>query len=400
MKRQFSTAALVAPMMFAYFVMGFMDIVGISTSYITADFADRYPMEVFGFVPTALFLWFLILAVPTGIAMNHFGRKNIVLASMLFTLVGVIVPIVYYSFVGCMVAFALMGIGNTMLQVSINPLLSNVVSGKQMTSTMTIGQFCRSLCSLSGPYIALAAVSVTGQWHYVFAIYALITLAATLWLLLTPVPREQLCDNLSVSATFSLLKDPYIVMLFVAMMAFLGVDIGTNTESAQLLMWRLGLDPLDSQSVQQVGYAPVPYFACRIVGALTGVWILSRYNNVKYFRLCCAMLMCSVAGLMIVPQQWLILTFIGIIGFACSSMFPIILYAAMKRYPGRSNEVSGLMITAICGGAVVTPLMSFAARLSGSREGSLAVLLVMSIYLLFTSVILRTEARSTSIEDC
>ena len=369
-------------MLFCYFVMGFMDLVGISTSYVQADFSADYPVEVFGFLPTALFVWFILLGVPTASLMNRIGRKNTVLLSMVFTFVAMIIPVVWYSFVSCIVAFALLGVGNTVLQVSINPLLSNVVEGRNMTGVMTVGQFCRSLCSLSGPFIASAAARYLGDWRYVFAIYAGITLISALWLGFISVPRETQVVSTSVRDTFALLGNGKILMLFFAMMVFLGVDIGTNTESAQLLMQRLGLDASSAQSVARVSHAPMPYFFCRLVGALAGVWILARIDSVKYFRICAVVMSLAILGLMFASGEILILCLIGVIGLTCSSIFPIILYAAMEEVAGRENEVSGLMITAICGGAVVAPAMSYAVKLCGGNHvAALVVLLLCAVYL-------------------
>ena len=153
MKKQ-SVILLLLPMLLSYFVMGFMDVVGISTSYVQADFGDRMPAEVFGFLPSVVFFWFLVLSIPAAVMMNRIGRKNTVLVSMAFTAVGVMMPWVFYGFVPTLVGFALLGIGNTILQVGINPLISNVVSGGHMTGTLTWGQVFRSVCSLSGPFIA------------------------------------------------------------------------------------------------------------------------------------------------------------------------------------------------------------------------------------------------------
>ncbi len=382
----------VAPMMFCYFVMGFMDLAGISTSYVQADFSGAYPAEVFGFLPTALLVWFLFLGVPSAWLMNVMGRKNTVLLSMAFTFAGLITPLVHYSFVSCITGFALMGIGNTVLQVSINPLLTNVVEQRDMTGIMTVGQFCRSLCSLSGPYIASTAARIWGDWRLVMALYAGLTLLSAAWLSFESVPRETKTPASSVSGTFRLLGDRTTLMLFFAMMAFIGVDIGTNTESAQLLMQRLGLNASLPESVARVSHAPMPYFFCRLTGAVAGVWILTRMDAVRYFRICTAVMAASVAALMISVSETAILCLTGIIGLTCSSIFPILLNEAMLRHESRKNEISGLMITAICGGAFVTPAMSYAVRFcSGSHAGALGVLLLCALYLCAVSFTLRVK---------
>ena len=98
-----------------------------------------------------VFLGFLRLSVPVALAMNRVGRKRTVQISNVITIVGMLIPFVSYNFATCMVAFALLGIGNTILQVSLNPLLTNVVSGESLTSSLTAGQVVKAVSVRSSP---------------------------------------------------------------------------------------------------------------------------------------------------------------------------------------------------------------------------------------------------------
>lgn len=378
------------PMLLCYFVMGFMDVVGISASYVQADFGDRMPAEVFGFLPSVVFFWFLFLSIPTAMMMNRIGRKNTVLLSMVFTAVGVMIPYVLYGFVSTLFGFALLGIGNTILQVGINPLISNIASGGRMTSAMTWGQVFRSVCSLSGPFIAGFAARTLDNWRLVFLIYGLITVLTAVWLLLTPVEREQKQASTSFRAAFSLLADKRILMLFAAMMAFIAIDIGTNIQAPRLLMERLGLDPNLTESVTRTSHAATPYFACRLIGALAGAFILAKWDALKYFRINVAVMLSAFVGLMFVQGEVAVLVLVGVVGLACSSLFPVILSLAMQLATARANEVSGLMITAICGGAVVPPLMSYAVKFGGGYQiWAVAVLALVALFLNFAGASLK-----------
>ena len=379
---------MLLPMLMGYFVMGFMDVVGISTSYVQADFAGRMPAEVFGFLPSVVFFWFLLLAIPTAAAMNRIGRKNTVLVSMVFSFAGVLLPYVIYDFWSVMTGFALLGIGNTILQVGINPLISNVVSGDRMTSTLTVGQVFKAVCSLSGPFVAGFAARTFGDWRLVFPIYAAVTALTAMWLLLTPIEREKTnSDGMSFRAAFSLLGDGRIRILFFAMMAFVAVDIGINTEAPRLLMERLGLDPSLTASVSRTSHAAMPYFACRLAGALAGAFLLARFDALKYFRINVAVLLAALAALMFVQGEMAILVLVGMVGLAVSSLFPVIMSLAMGASPGRENEVSGLMITAICGGAGISPVMSYAVKLGGGFQvWALVALAAVALFLNFAGL--------------
>ena len=271
------------PVLFGFFVMGFCDIVGISSDYVQRSF-NWSPMMT-GFVPSMVFVWFLFLGIPIGNRMNKWGRKNTVLVSMVITIVGMILPLLAYDGVTCMVAYALLGIGNAILQVSLNPLLNNVITNKAfLTSSLTVGQVIKAASSLVGPEIVLLAVHYWGmdKWYYCFPILGFITLLSTVWLIATPIERERNVvsnSDLSMRNTFALLKDRTILLLFLGIFFIVGVDVATNFISSKLMSIRFGW------SDEQVKFAPQVYFLSRTIGALLGAFLLTRIAEMKYFRI-------------------------------------------------------------------------------------------------------------------
>lgn len=190
-----SSSVKVLPVLFGFFVMGFCDVVGIATSYVKQDFG--LSETVAGFIPSMVFIWFLLISVPSAMWMNRVGRKTMVQLSNAVTFVGMLIPFVHYSFASCMAGFVLLGVGNTMLQVSLNPLLTNVVSGARLTSMLTAGQVIKAVSSFCGPFIAAFAVSVFGEWRYLFPIFAAVTLLSMIWLMFTDVKREAVSSGTS-----------------------------------------------------------------------------------------------------------------------------------------------------------------------------------------------------------
>lgn len=366
------------PVLFGFFIMGFCDVVGISTSYVKQDFG--LSETVAGFLPSMVFLWFLLLSVPTAIVMNKIGRKRTVLVSMFVTIVGMLIPFVSYNIVTCMVAFALLGIGNAILQVSLNPLLSNVVKGDALTSSLTVGQVIKAVSSFCGPFIAAFAAASLGNWQFLFPIFAAITVVSTLWLFSTSIEEEnETGKSSSIGATFSLLKDKKILLLFLGIVFVVGTDVGMNTVTPKLLMERCGL------SVEEAGFGSSFYFAFRTIGALIGAILLARMNEMKYYRIHILVAIAAMAVLFFMQGQFAILAMVGIIGFACSSIFPIIYSMAIKARPEKANEISGLMITGVFGGAVIPPLMGIATDMIGSQAGSLIVISLSIGYLIYCS---------------
>ena len=315
----------IVPIMFGFFVMGFCDIVGFTSDYVQHSF-DWSP-AVTGFVPSMVFIWFLFLGIPVGGLMNRWGRKRTVLLSMAVTIVGMMLPLVAYNSFTCMAAFALLGIGNAILQVSLNPLLSNVVTeGRLLTSTLTLGQVIKALSSLLGPEIVLIATLYFGDehWYYCFPILGAVTLLSALWLMLTPIKREAASDStLSMGDSFGLLKDKTILMLFLGIFFVVGVDVSTNYIASKLMVSRF------AWIQEEAKIAPQIYFFSRTVGALLGAVLLARFSEIKYFRVNIVACVAAIAVLVAIDDATVNLACIGAIGFFASSIFSIIYSMAL-----------------------------------------------------------------------
>lgn len=378
------------PVLFGFFVMGFCDIVGISSDYVQRTFGWS-PMMT-GFVPSMVFIWFLFLGIPVGNRMNRWGRKNTVLLSMAITVVGMALPLLVYNSVTCIVAYALLGIGNAILQVSLNPLLNNVITDKRLlTSSLTAGQVIKAISSLVGPEIVLIAVAHFGddKWYYCFPILGAITLLSGFWLMATPIEREKessSANSLSISDTFSLLKDRTILLLFLGIFFIVGVDVATNFISSKLMAARF------DWTTDQVKFAPQVYFFSRTVGALLGTFLLARIAEMKYFRVNIIACVVSLIVLIAVDNAMVNIVCIGLVGFFASSVFSIIYSMALQARPDKANQISGLMITAIAGGGVVTPFIGFAIGTMGIISG-VFVTLACVLYLTYCAFGIKVHSR-------
>lgn len=372
------------PVMFGFFIMGFCDIVGISSDY--AQKAFGWSSAMTGFIPSMVFIWFLFLGIPVGVWMNKWGRKNTVLLSMGVTVIGMALPLIAYTASTCMIAYAFLGIGNAVLQVSLNPLLTNVVSDRKwLTSSLTAGQLIKALSSLIGPEIVLLAVHYFGHgdtrlWYYCFPILGGITLLSGLWMMVTPIPREKMEHQTAASSfgeTFALLKDRTILLLFLGIFFVVGVDVATNYISSKLMVVRFGW------VADQAKFAPQVYFLSRTVGAFLGVFLMTKIAGITYFRwniLGCIAVLCVLA--LAEQSASLNLICIGGIGFLCSCIFSIIYSMAMQARPEKANEISGLMITAIAGGGAVTPVIGLVTT-ENSMVGGIFVIMACAFYLTY-----------------
>lgn len=372
-----SSLKIVCPILFGFFVMGFVDVVGVSSSYVKNDFGLSDSLA--NLIPMMVFLWFALFSIPTGIIMGKIGKRNTVAISLVLTAAAMLMPLFFYDFTLVLVGFALLGIGNTMLQVALNPMVAYVVSPHKLTSILTLGQFIKAISSFLGPILASAAAASFGNWKLIFAVYAVTSIISTLWLL-TTVPSSEKSAALPATfgSTLSLFKDKYITLLFFCILCIVGIDVGLNTAIPKLLMAKTGA------TMNQCILGTSIYFAARTAGAFFGTFLLARCSPLRFLKYSITIAIIGLILLMILPTYMLMAVMIVIVGFFCSNIFSIIFSFALQHKPDRDNEISALMIMGVSGGAVVMPLMGGLSDAFGQVAG-ISVLLVCMLYIAFAS---------------
>ena len=367
----------ILPVMFGFFIMGFVDIVGVSTSYVKNEFAGMNDTMV-NLISLSCFLWFFLLSIPTGMLMNRIGRKKTVLLSFALHVAAMIVPLAAYDFTAVLIAFALIGIGNTLMQVSLNPLVTNVIAGDKLTGTLTLGQFVKAVSSFLGPIIAAAVTGSILGWKMIFPIYAAISLLALVWLWLTPIAEQKVASaDISIGHTFSLLKDKYIVAFFIGILVLVGVDVGMGITFPKLLMERCNLPLTDA------GMGNSVYFFARTVGAFLGGILLMKLPERKFFAASVFVALAGLAGMIFLHGLWSILACVAVFGIGYANLFSIIFSISMQRVPERANEVSALLIVGVAGGAVIPPVLGVITDAFGSQGAAIIALSVVWLYLVF-----------------
>ena len=376
-----SIALQLVPIMLAFFAMGAVDLVGTASNYVKEDFGLED--KTANLLPFMVFIWFFFFSIPTGLLMNKIGRRKTVLLSLVVTALALLVPLVGYTFTLMLVSFSLLGIGNTLMQVSLNPLIANIVSEDKLTSTLTLGQFVKAIASFLAPLIAGKAALMFGDWKLLFPIYAFVTVLSLALLGFSNIEEKPLVGKQSSFADcFRLLGKWQILLLFFGIMAHVGIDVGTNTTAPRILMERIS-----GMSIEDAGFATMIYFVGRTLGCFSGTFILARFSNHKFFIISVLCMALSVVGLFFVTDLTLIYICIGMIGFGNSNIFPIIFSKALQSMPDKNNEVSGLMITGIAGGAIFLLPMGVCSDALQSQVGAIIVMTALIGYLFFLSPI-------------
>lgn len=433
---QSSVMAAMIPIMFCFFSMGFVDLCGVCSNQLKTDF--KLTDSQANLVPTLTFVWFFICSVPVSLLMNKIGRKNTVIVSMIITCVAMVVPMFTGSYYGLVVAFSIVGIGNVFLQTSLNPLVSNVVSPQHLASTMTFGQFIKAFVGITGPLIlgwCLATGSIATMyennppenalpestasaleagnqppafapadtvekataastsvlpnfglsWRAMFPYYGIIGLIA-LFLIWRVHIHEEKPDKVSgFMECIRLLGDGFVLCCFIAIICHVGIDVGTNTTAPRFLeeVW-----PGQPNSVYL--FACTVYFIARMISCLLGAWLL-RIMPPKLFFLCSVILV--GVGLILLwtsPSRTMVYISVILIALGNSNLFSVAFSQALNRRPNEGNEVSGLMIMGVSGGAIIPPAMGIASDAFKSQGGAVIVLMLSCAFLLFYTFLIKS----------
>ena len=364
------------PVLMSFFVMSFCDLVGVGADRVKQDF--HLSNTLAQLLPSAVFLWFLLLSVPVGVWQDRLGKKKVLNLGILLTAAGLFVPLVYYSFPAILMAFALLGIGNTIVQVAANPLLVDVVPDARRSSFLSFSQFVKALGSMVAAPLAGWLAARYGDWKWVFLVFGIVSIITALWLAAVPIEESrQQQQRASVASSFKLLGHRYISMMVLGIFLLVGVDVGINSLSGQYL-----LANGTPQALAESGRSF--YFFGKMLGTFGGALLLTRLTAQRFLLNSSLAGLLSLAALLLVPAGIPSMAIIFLAGLGLANIFPLIFSLCVERLPDRANEISGLVIMAVTGGAVLPLLTGWVSDMFSLTAGML-VIVVCTIYFLILS---------------
>lgn len=369
----------IVALMLCFFSMGFVDLVGIASNYVKADL--QLSDSVANIFPSLVFFWFLIFSVPTGMLMNRIGKYKTVLLSLAVTVVSLMLPLFGNGFSLMFISFSLLGIGNTIMQVSLNPLMAVVAGEKNLAAQLTFGQFVKAIASFLAPYLAMwGATQVIPSfglgWRALFAVYFIVAIISALCLWSAEVNENKTeVNRSSFLQCLSLLKRKIVLLTFLGIMCHVGIDVGTNTTAPRIFIERLGV------TLNDAAFATSLYFVFRTIGCLTGSLILRIVKSRTFFLISVALMISAMALLTVADNKLMLYTGVALVGYGNSNIFSICFANALTAMPQKQNEVSGLMIMGLFGGTVFPIVMGLASDAIG-QTGAVAVMAICVFYLL------------------
>jgi MFS transporter, FHS family, L-fucose permease len=368
----------ILPVLMAFFVMSFVDLVGIGVDRVSKDM--NLSATLAQLIPSAAFLWFLLLSVPVGVMQSRLGKRYMLNIGMGVTALGLLVPYFFYTFEMVLLGFALLGIGNTIVQVSANPLLVFVVPGNRTSSFLSFSQFIKAIGSMIGAPLAAVLAAQFGDWKLLFLVFGIISILSALWLGSVKIDEGIQAEvKATFSSSFKLLGNGFVLMMVLSIFIVVGIDVGFNSNSGQFLIKQFGIDQTAAESGRSV------YFFGRMLGTFAGALLLTRISSRKFFMWTSVLgILCFVA-ILLIPSPAIAWGLVFMIGLAVANIWPLVFSIAVEKYPARSNEISGLMMMAICGGAVIPLIIGWVSDLSTVAFG-MSVLIICMIYLFAVSL--------------
>lgn len=371
------------PVFLSFIVMGFVDIIGVATGYIKQDF--ELTDFIVQFLPMMVLLWFFVLSVPVGILQDKFGKRNMLNLGMVIQAIGLGLPFVHYSFAMMFASFILLGIGNTIIQVSANPLLQDVAPKEKLASFLSTSQFIKAIVSFAGPLIATFVATMFGEWRLVFAIYGITSILAAIWLSSTPIVESKPDRKpASFASCFGLLKNRFVAFMALSIFMIVGAEVAMNTNIANVLIAKYGI------TLERAAIGISVFYAGETIARLLGAIILNWIKPRIFLVLTTIAALVGVVGVFLSPSVTIAYISIFITGLGLGNMFPIIFSLALEKMPDRANEISGLLIMAVSGGAVVPVIMGYVSTTFGPLS-SILVIGVCMLYILWVAFYVRKK---------
>ena len=374
------------PVFLAFLAMGFADAVGPFVSLAKNEF--QLSNTVASLIPFAGFVMFGLLSIPMGVFQDKHGKKFVLMLGLVVAFVGLLnAAFGLTSFARFLITVVMMGAGAAILQVSGNPIMRDVSDEGKYARNLSLAQFVKAIGSLSGPVIPVVAAKYFGvSWKVIFPIYA-VALAVAVVAVLGLHVKEKKSEHraATLASCLELLSNGYVLMMVAAIFLYVGAEVSVSAGIPLSLKERFNM-PVDKVGLLGTGL----FFAALTIGRFSGGVILTWIAPRKFFLVTCALSVLAMLG-MFLPDRNVAIASFFVAGLGFANIFPLVFAIAVEAMPEHTNELSGLMVTAILGGACLPPLMGLVVD-HVSAQLRFVVPLAAILYITWTALANRSAA--------
>jgi fucose permease len=246
---------------------------------------------------------------------------------------------------------------------------------------LSFGQFIKAIGSLSGSLVPLIAIRHNSDWRILFPIYSIAVFITVIYVFLTPIKEKEkgTSQPATFSSSFRVLSNPYILLMVIGIFLYVGAEVSMSAKLPNFLEEKLNFD------IKQMGlFGTLFFFLSLMTGRFLGGVILNWLNPKKFLVITAIVALLGIGGLYISNTVILAFVSIAIIGLGFANVFPLIFSITVDTFPEKTNEISGLMVTAIVGGAFVPVIFGVVADIFSLMAGFLVPAICM-LYILFLS---------------
>ncbi len=379
------------PVLLSFFVMSFADLVGTGVDELKQS-ADT-PRYVLQLIPFVALIWYFLLSVPVGIWQDKIGKKKALNIGILITAVGLFIPVFGNTLVVILLAFSVLGIGNVIIQVSANPLLVDIVPEDKSSSFLSLSQFFKSIGSMVGPFVAgitgpwlasLLGDNSEGSWRYGLYLFGIVAIISWAWLSSVKVHETvNEGEKATFSSCFKLLGNNFILMMVMGIFLVVGIDVAMNSNIGNFLELKIHID------AETAKYGKSMYFFAKMIGTFIGAILLTKLSSRGFLIGSSLLAIVALLALAFTHNAVMAWSIIFIISLGVSNIFPLLFSIAVGKMPERANEISGLMMMAISGGAIIPFIVGYAMDMW--LPGGILVLVACAVYLLYLGLSPKTK---------
>jgi fucose permease len=376
---------IVILILLTFFVISFLtNILGALNPNVSQGYSLTETMA--GFLPFAFFIAYGIMSVPSGILVEKWGEKRMMIIAFAFGFAGALSFAMSPSFNVYLISLFTIGAGMAALQVVINPLLR--VSGGEANFAFfsVMAQLIFGLASFISPQMYSYLVSnidagntdkpfialMTGlvpegfSWVSVYWVFAVISLVMISVVAMMKFPKVELQEDEksgSRESYFELFKNKYVILFFIGMFCYVGTEQGISYWMSKFLSKYHAFD------ADTIGADAVSYFwGLMTVGGILGLVLLKLIDSklvLRWFTIC-AIISLS-AGLF--GSGEIALWAFPIAGFFLSVMYPVIVSLGLNSVAKHHGSFAGILMTGIAGGAIVQILIGALSDITSLRTG-------------------------------
>jgi FHS family L-fucose permease-like MFS transporter len=330
---------------------------------------------------SAFFLAYFVFSSPTSKLIETIGYKRTMVVSLFIQVVGCLmfVPAAkMVSFPLFLTAVFVVGAGVTALQTAANPYVAILGPESSAPVRLTLAQALNSVGGTIAPLVAgayiltdpskmasKAAIADTVRGPYIAIAGGLLILGlAVAFMNLPHIEQTQAFRPAKAGDPIlsrSIWAYKHTVLGAVGIFLYVGVEVGLASIAVNYFKTQ-GVD-----SAKTASFLVSLYWFGALIGRLLGSWALTKIKSNRLLGAFGTLAAMAMVVSMFTTGQTAIWSLV-LCGFFNSIMFPNIFALAIKGLGPMTSKGSGLIMTAVVGGAVVPPLIGVAADKVGIQH--------------------------------